>query len=118
MLEIPIPGRSMELRHVWYFSATREAGSVVAAAAKLRVAQPALSRQIKDLEDELGVQLFSRERTGVRPTPAGLIFNEGVQRLTHRLEQALVGVTATVIPAVSRAARAAVGALLTMATSG
>jgi hypothetical protein len=45
MLEIPIPGRSMELRHVWYFSATREAGSVVAAAAKLRVAQPAGQRR-------------------------------------------------------------------------
>ncbi|HEX9083091.1 MAG TPA: LysR family transcriptional regulator, partial [Gemmatimonadaceae bacterium] len=88
----PDSGRIMELRHVRYFSATLEAGSVVAAAAQLRVAQPALSRQIKDLEDELGVQLFSRERTGVRPTAAGLIFSEGARRLTDRLEQAIVGV--------------------------
>jgi len=88
----PDSGRIMELRHVRYFSATLEAGSVVAAAAQLRVAQPALSRQIKDLEDELGVKLFSRERTGVRPTAAGLIFSEGARRLTDRLEQAMVGV--------------------------
>jgi DNA-binding transcriptional LysR family regulator len=82
----------MELRHVMYFSATLEAGSLVAAAAKLRVAQPALSRQIQDLERELGVRLFDRERTGVKPTAAGLIFSEEAQRLIDRLELAMIAV--------------------------
>ena len=64
----------MELRHLRYFVAVAEALSFTKAAEKLHTAQPSLSRQIKDLEQELGVQLFARERTGVRPTPAGLIF--------------------------------------------
>ena len=88
----PDSGRRMELRHVLYFSATLEAGSLVAAAAKLRVAQPALSRQIQDLERELGVQLFERERTGVKPTIAGAIFSEEARRLIHRLEQGMIAV--------------------------
>jgi DNA-binding transcriptional LysR family regulator len=82
----------MELRHVWYFSATLEAGSLVAAAAKLRVAQPALSRQIQDLERELGVKLFDRERTGVRPTTAGIIFAEEARRLTEQVGRAMSAV--------------------------
>ena len=82
----------MELRHVWYFRATLEAGSFVAAAAKLRVAQPALSRQIQDLERELGVRLFDRERTGVRPTAAGAVFAEEAQRLTDQIERAMLAV--------------------------
>ncbi len=79
----------MDLRHVWYFSAILDAGSFVAAAPRLRVAQPALSRQIRSLERELGVQLFARDRTGVRPTAAGVAFSEGVGRLTNRLEKAM-----------------------------
>ena len=82
----------MELRHVWYFCATLEAGSFVAAASKLRVAQPALSRQIQDLERELGVKLFDRERTGVRPTAAGIIFAGEARRLTGQLARAMSAV--------------------------
>lgn len=82
----------MELRHVWYFSATQEAGSLVAGAAKLRVAQPALSRQIQDLERELGVKLFDRERTGVRLTAAGIIFAEEARRLTDQVGRAMSAV--------------------------
>ena len=61
----------MELRHLRYLIAVAEEKSFVAAAARLQLAQPALSRQIRDLEDELGVDLFIREAAGSKLTPAG-----------------------------------------------
>ena len=64
----------MELRHLRYFVAVAEALNFTHAAARLRVAQPALSRQIKDLEAELETPLFDRGRTGVQITPAGKAF--------------------------------------------
>ena len=67
-------GDGMELRHLRYFVAVAEASNLTRAAAKLRVAQPALSRQIKDLEDELSAPLFERTRTGVQLTRAGRAF--------------------------------------------
>lgn len=82
----------MELRHVWYFSATLEAGSLVGGAAKLRVAQPALSRQIRSLERELGLKLFDRERRGIRPTTAGIIFAGESRRLTDQLRRTMSAV--------------------------
>lgn len=71
----------MELRHLRYFLAVADALSLTSAAAKLRVAQPALSRQIRDLEDELGVPLFLRSSLGVVLTPAGRILLDDARRL-------------------------------------
>ena len=65
----------MELRHLRYFIAVADAGSLtVAAEQKLNTSQPSLSRQIRDLEQEVGVQLMTRGAQGVELTPAGKAF--------------------------------------------
>jgi DNA-binding transcriptional LysR family regulator len=64
----------MQMRHFRYFIAAAEEGSFLKAASRLRVAQPSLSRQIRDLEREIGVSLFERLPRGVRLTPAGSAF--------------------------------------------
>jgi LysR family hca operon transcriptional activator len=65
----------MELRHLRYFVAVAETGSLTTAAdRKLHTAQPSLSRQIRDLEAEVGVQLLLRSVRGVELTPAGRAF--------------------------------------------
>ena len=61
----------MKLEQLRYFIQVAEAGSFSRAATKLNLAQPALSRQIRLLEDELGVALFRRDGRGVEPTAAG-----------------------------------------------
>lgn len=63
----------IESRQLRYFTAVAEAGSFTAAAARLRVAQPALSRQIAALEAELGTALFAREPGGVTLTDSGRV---------------------------------------------
>jgi LysR family hca operon transcriptional activator len=66
---------TMELRHLRYFIAVAEEGSLTVAAEKrLHTAQPSLSRQIRDLEYEVGVPLLSRSVHGVELTPAGRAF--------------------------------------------
>jgi len=61
----------MELRHLRYFIMVAEEANISRAAARLDVSQPAISRQIRDLELELGTALFTREPQGLRLTPAG-----------------------------------------------
>jgi LysR family cyn operon transcriptional activator len=61
----------MELRHLRYFVSVAEAASVSKAALQVHVSQPALSRQIRDLEDELGVRLFDRLGRRIQLTAAG-----------------------------------------------
>ncbi len=75
----------MELRHLRYFVAVAEEGSFLRAARRLRVAQPALSKQIRDLEREVGVKLFERLPRGARMTRAGEQF---LSNARHALESA------------------------------
>src|ERR1700730_10456846 len=63
-------GVEMELRHLRYFVAVAEAGSLTVAAERLHTSQPSLSRQIRDLEDEVGAQLLTRGARGIELTPA------------------------------------------------
>lgn len=82
----------MELRHLRYFQAVAETLSFSQAASRLRVAQPAVSRQIKALEQELGVALLIRTTTQVRLTEAGRYFLTEVDRLLAQLAIAMTGV--------------------------
>jgi LysR family transcriptional regulator, hca operon transcriptional activator len=81
-------GVEIELRHLRYFVAVAEAGSLtVAAQRKLFTSQPSLSRQIRDLEDEVGAQLLTRSARGIQLTPAGRAF---LDRARSVLSQAFV----------------------------
>jgi LysR family nitrogen assimilation transcriptional regulator len=71
----------MNLRALRYFVAIADAGSLTAAAAAVNVAQPALTRQLRELEADLGVQLLLRLPRGVRLTPAGVTLYESAQRM-------------------------------------
>lgn len=80
----------MELRHLRYFVAVAEAGSLkLAAEEKLHTTQPSLSRQIRDLEDEVGTSLFSRSARGVELTTAGKVFLDHVRVVLAQVETAL-----------------------------
>jgi DNA-binding transcriptional LysR family regulator len=84
----------MELRHLRYFIAAAESENVTRAALKLHVSQPALSRQIRDLEDELGFPLFERSAKSVRLTDAGKTFLAGARAVLQRAEEAVSGARA------------------------
>lgn len=71
----------MEMRQLHYFRSLAEEGSVSRAAVKLSVAQPAISRQIRMLEDELGVTLFHRTGRGMTLTGAGELFQSRLRKI-------------------------------------
>ena len=79
----------MELRHLRYFVAVAEMENVSRAALKLHVSQPAVSRQIRDLEDELDVQLFERTGKAVNLTDAGRVFLREARAVLERTNEAV-----------------------------
>jgi DNA-binding transcriptional LysR family regulator len=84
----------MELRHLRYFVAVAEALNFSKASARLRVAQPALSRQMTDLEDEMGVDLMKRSPRGVTLTAEGKLFLDEVRELLKRADESVEKVRA------------------------
>jgi LysR family hca operon transcriptional activator len=89
----------MELRHLRYFIAVAEAGSLTLAAQKhLRTAQPSLSRQIRELEREVGTRLLERKARGVELTPAGRIFLDHARLVLIQVEAARDAVLRVVRP--------------------
>ncbi len=82
-------GEPMELRHLRYFVAVAEEENVTRAAARLHVAQPALSRQVRDLEEAVGVVLFERQARALRLTEAGRLFLDEARKVLAQVEVAL-----------------------------
>jgi len=79
----------MELRHLRYFVTVAEELNISRASARLRISQPAVSRQLRDLEEELGVELFRREKSGLKLTPAGETFLAHARDLLRRTGDAV-----------------------------
>jgi DNA-binding transcriptional LysR family regulator len=78
----------VELRHLRYFVGVANTLNFRAAAENLNVSAPALSRQIKDLEEEMGLRLFDRDTSKVRLTDAGLVFVDEARALLARASRA------------------------------
>ena len=89
-----IMGRAMELRHLRTFLTVAEALSFNKAAEKLRIAQPALSRQVQDLEEEIGVDLLKRSSRGVTLTAEGKLFLEEARDVLRRADESVKKVQA------------------------
>jgi LysR family hca operon transcriptional activator len=80
----------LELRHLRYFVAVAEEGSLSEAArTRLHTAQPSLSRQLRELEDEVGVQLFERRPRGIVLTQSGMRFLEHSREILARIDEAV-----------------------------
>ena len=82
----------MELRHLRYFSAVAEEQNVTRAAMRLHVSQPSLSRQIRDLEDELGLALFERSGKAIHLTELGRTFLKETNVILQRVDRAIAGI--------------------------
>ncbi len=81
-------GSRLELRHLKFFVAVAEEGSLTLAAKRLHTAQPSLSRQIRDLEFEVGAKLLTRSAKGVDLTPAGRAFLDHARLALAQVEAA------------------------------
>jgi DNA-binding transcriptional LysR family regulator len=80
----------MELRHLRYFTAVVECKGYREASRRLHVAQPSISQAVSDLEDELGLKLFSRTHRNARITPEGEIFYVDAVRILQHAETAIL----------------------------
>src|ERR1700751_5252082 len=90
----------MELRHLRYFVAVAETESLpLAAKSKLHTSQPSLSRQIRDLEQEIGAPLITRTARGVELTPAGRVFLDHARGVLLQVDAAAEAARRTVHPA-------------------
>lgn len=78
----------MELRHLRYFIAVAELRSVRAASEQLHVTQPAISRQVQDLEDAIGAALFERTPRGLKLTAAGVAYLTEAREILARVDAA------------------------------
>jgi DNA-binding transcriptional LysR family regulator len=84
----------MELRHLRYFVTVAEELNVSRASARLRISQPAVSRQLRDLEEELGVKLFERDKSKLKLTNAGEAFLAHARDLLRRSNEATTEIAA------------------------
>ena len=80
----------MELRVLKYFLTLCEMGSITAAAKKLNMTQPALSRQMQSLEEELGDQLFIREKKGIVLTDAGFYLSKRAMDILNMADRTIL----------------------------
>lgn len=78
----------MELRHLKYFLAVAETQNIRLAAQRVHVTQPAISRKIKELEQELGVELFDRLPKGLRLNRAGKVYQKHLGAIFHQIDEA------------------------------
>src|SRR3984885_5759291 len=93
-------GLEMELRHLRYFVAVAETeGLTLAAKTKLHTSQPSLSRQLRDLEEEIGAQLMTRTARGVELTPAGRAFLDHARGVLLQVDAAAEAARRAVHPA-------------------
>lgn len=79
----------MEIRHLRYFVAVVEAGGFSAASERLHIAQPALSVQVRALEEELGIQLLVRTSRRMELTPSGAVFFESAREILRLVASAV-----------------------------
>jgi LysR family transcriptional regulator, hca operon transcriptional activator len=89
----------MELRHLRYFVAVVEEGSLTSAAERLHTSQPSLSRQVRDLEYEVGAELLSRNAHGVEVTAAGKTFLDHARLALMQVDAAVEGARRAAQPA-------------------
>lgn len=85
----------MDIRQIRAFLAIADTGSVTQAAERLHIVQPAVSRQLKLLEDDVGAPLFERDRRGMQLTEAGHILLERAQRALRELDAARLEIRPT-----------------------
>ena len=97
---MPIKYGLMDLRHLRYFIAVAEEGSLTVAAEKrLHTAQPSLSRQMRDLEAELGCELMIRGAKGVELTAAGRVFLDHARAVLVQVEATIEATRRAAAPA-------------------